>query len=65
VVELLLENKTSINSRDLEGKTALHVASSSGKVEAVDLLLRNEADISTKDDKGNTALHAASIVSKV
>jgi ankyrin repeat protein len=48
----------------LEGKTALHVASSSGKVEVVDLLLRNEADISTKDDKGNTALHAASFLSK-
>ncbi|XP_056145493.1 ankyrin repeat domain-containing protein 50 [Lampris incognitus] len=47
-----------LESRDSEGRTALHVASWQGNVEAVGLLLRHGADSNAQDKEGRPPLHS-------
>jgi ankyrin repeat protein len=50
--------KEIVDLRDISGRTALHYACRSGKIESVSLLLENGASPSIKDKGGRTALHA-------
>lgn len=54
VAELLWEG-LDVNSIDLDGRTALHIASCEGHVEVVKLLLNWKANIEAKDRWGSTA----------
>mmetsp|Transcript_134434 Transcript_134434/g.245368 ORF Transcript_134434/g.245368 Transcript_134434/m.245368 type:complete len:881 (-) Transcript_134434:70-2712(-) len=51
--------KVQIDARSLHGRTALHLAASSGHVESVQVLLQAKAAIEAKTDAGFTALHMA------
>ncbi|RAK98716.1 ankyrin, partial [Aspergillus ibericus CBS 121593] len=64
-VGLLLESyanqaqrRMAINEADQHGRTPLHVACCSGRVESVMLLLEAGADVTIKDINGQTPLHA-------
>lgn len=48
-----------VNSIDLAGRNALHIAASQGHVEAVKFLVEKGADISLKDYRGNDPLAEA------
>jgi ankyrin repeat protein len=48
-----------VNMGNLEGRTALHYAASSGNIALVQQLLNRGADIKTEDPNGITALHIA------
>jgi len=58
VAELLLTNLVVAKSSGSNGRTALHVASSTGDVEMVNLLLSNKSkiDVNARDERGETAL---------
>lgn len=56
---LLTSVTTDINERDVDGSTALHVASWYGQLDNVKRLLEVGADILAKKNDGQTALHAA------
>ncbi|XP_015250018.1 PREDICTED: ankyrin repeat domain-containing protein 50-like [Cyprinodon variegatus] len=47
-----------LESRDSEGRTALHVASWQGSVEIVDLLLKHGANPNAQDSEGRPPLHS-------
>ena len=55
----LIKMGISVNSQDLAGRTALHLASSEGKVDAVKFLIQKKADINAKDRSGREPLHEA------
>ena len=62
IIKVLLDNGADINVKNNEGKTVLHLASSSGRHEVVKVLLDNKgADIDAKDNQGRTALMVASV----
>ena len=46
-----------VNAKNSEGKTPLHMATCSGKVEVMKFLIANGADVNAKDSTGKTALH--------
>lgn len=48
-----------LSNRDEKGKTPLHYAVQSGRIELVELLIDNKADINAKDANGQTPLHIA------
>jgi len=48
-----------VDSRTLDGHTALHIAASNGQVECIETLLRTRADIDACTDSGFSALHLA------
>lgn len=52
----VLESGVSVNFRDIDGRTALHVASCEGFTDVVDLLLQKGADVEAKDRWGSTPL---------
>jgi len=52
--------RSSVNSRSLYGRTALHIGASVGKAESVELLLDAGVDIEAVTDTGLTPLHIAS-----
>ncbi|KAF1867427.1 hypothetical protein Lal_00049856 [Lupinus albus] len=54
-VEDLLNEGIDVNSIDLDGRTALHVAACEGYVEVVRLLLSRKANIDARDRWGSTA----------
>ena len=54
IAKLLIKNKTDMNERDKNGKTALHYVNS---VEMAKLLIENGADVNTRDEDGKTPLH--------
>ncbi len=56
---VLLRNGAKINSRDINGTTALMNASGRGCVDMVALLLSDGADVASKDIHGDTALSLA------
>ncbi|XP_043706675.1 integrin-linked protein kinase 1-like [Telopea speciosissima] len=54
-VEELLNEGVDVNSIDLDGRTALHIAACEGHVEVVKLLLSRKANIDARDRWGSTA----------
>ncbi|EYU45456.1 hypothetical protein MIMGU_mgv1a015521mg [Erythranthe guttata] len=48
-----------LDSKDLEGRTALHMASANGHLDIVDYLIRNGADVNACNTEKNTPLHWA------
>jgi hypothetical protein len=59
VLRLLLEHGADINARAGDGSTALHRASSYGRLEIVCLLLEHGAETKAKNNLGKTALQVA------
>lgn len=53
-VEDLLNEGIDVNSIDLDGRTALHIAACEGHVEVVKLLLIRRANIDARDRWGST-----------
>uniref|UniRef100_A0A3Q2YKZ3 Uncharacterized protein n=1 Tax=Hippocampus comes TaxID=109280 RepID=A0A3Q2YKZ3_HIPCM len=62
---LLEKGGPPLESRDPEGRTALHVASWRGHVDAVDLLLKHGADPNAQDVEGRPPLHSAAWTGRV
>ncbi|GJW85423.1 integrin-linked protein kinase 1-like protein [Tanacetum coccineum] len=54
VKEVLDEDGVDVNSIDLDGRTALHIAASEGHVEVVKFLLSRKANIDARDRWGST-----------
>ncbi|PIA29590.1 hypothetical protein AQUCO_05800018v1 [Aquilegia coerulea] len=55
VQDLLTNKAVDVNSIDLDGRTALHIAACEGHVDVVKLLLTNKANIDARDRWGSTA----------
>ncbi|KAH7685112.1 Dual-specificity kinase protein [Dioscorea alata] len=55
-VEELLQEGVDVNSIDLDGRTALHIAACEGHLEVVRLLVRWRANIDARDRWGSTAV---------
>lgn len=53
-VKELLDDGVDVNSIDLDGRTALHIAACEGHVEVVQLLLSRKANIDARDRWGST-----------
>ncbi len=58
-VQLLLRHKAKVDTRDRDGRTALHVAAANGHAELVAALLDAGADVQARDAHGMTPLLAA------
>ncbi|MFP3033742.1 MAG: ankyrin repeat domain-containing protein [Wolbachia sp.] len=56
VVKLFIDND-SINAKDRDGKTPLHLAAKTGRSEIAELLVDNKADINATDTSSWTPLH--------
>lgn len=52
----LLESGASVNFRDIDGRTALHVAACQGHQDVVELLLGNGAEVNVEDRWGSTVI---------
>ncbi|KAL1742745.1 ankyrin repeat-containing domain protein [Schizophyllum fasciatum] len=59
VVDLLLDRKAAIDSRDQDGMTPLHCAASHGQSDVVAALLQRGANIAAVDNSGWSAVHFA------
>lgn len=59
VKKILAEKPDSVNSKDKDGKTPLHLAVQSGNKDVIEFLLAQGAEIDAKDNKENTPLHNA------
>lgn len=59
----LLDEGVDVNSIDLDGRTALHIAACEGHVEVVKLLLSRRANIDARDRWGSTVsnLHSLAV----
>ena len=55
IVELL-DCGSDVNFRDIDGRTALHVAACQGFSDVVDLLIRRGSDVDPKDRWGSTVM---------
>lgn len=54
-----LEQKTTVDTRDEQGRTPLHWAAIWARADQAELLLAKGADVMAKDYQGNTPLHFA------
>jgi len=63
--KLLLQLNANPNTKNEDGRTPLHIASSYGYVDTARLLLQSNADPNTKDKDGDTPLHWSSIHGQV
>jgi len=59
VIEVLLGHHVNVKARDMNGLTALHIASSGEQPEAARVLLEHGADANAKSTKGRTPLSYA------
>ncbi|XP_068665596.1 serine/threonine-protein kinase 12-like [Aristolochia californica] len=55
-IEELLDSGTDVNFREIDGRTALHVAACQGRAEVVELLLKRGAEVDPTDRWGSTPL---------
>ncbi|KAG8501674.1 hypothetical protein CXB51_003837 [Gossypium anomalum] len=55
-IKELLDSGTNVNFKDIDGRTALHVAACQGLTDVVRLLLDRGADVDSKDRWGSTPL---------
>lgn len=60
-IKELLESGTDVNFRDIDDRTALHVAACQGYGDVVDFFIKNGAEIDPKDRWGSTVYHTLSI----
>lgn len=51
-----LESGANVDFKDIDGRTALHVAACQGYTDVVELLIRKGADVDTQDRWGSTVL---------
>lgn len=59
---MLCETLVSLDVRDIEGRTALHLAAQRGFVSCVEVLLKHQASYTLKEHKHKwTALHVAGV----
>ncbi|XP_019240069.1 PREDICTED: GA-binding protein subunit beta-2 [Nicotiana attenuata] len=58
-VTSLASSGVSLDSKDSEGRTALHMASANGHCGIVEYLIRNGADVNASNMEKNTPLHWA------
>lgn len=58
----VLESGVSVNYRDIDGRTALHVAACQGLTHVVALLLEKGADVDPKDRWGSTVITLSSFL---
>eukprot|EP01041_Mallomonas_annulata_P000700 gene700-1341_t len=65
IVNSLLQNGTSVNSKNRDGMSPLHYASKAGHVDIVRLLFSHNVDPKTTDPRGISALHLASEMGKL
>ncbi|KAK9814929.1 hypothetical protein WJX73_002227 [Symbiochloris irregularis] len=54
-----LDQGAKVDSRDSQGRTALHMASGNGHLEITQVLLKGGAEATAANDDGNTPLHYA------
>ncbi|EAY12721.1 hypothetical protein TVAG_117430 [Trichomonas vaginalis G3] len=57
--EYFLSTGANINEKDIDGKTALHIAARYNCIETVELLISHGANINEKNKDGETSLHIA------
>lgn len=56
-IEELLDSGTNVNFRDIDGRTALHIAACQGRTDVVQLLLNRGAEVDPQDRWGSTVRH--------
>lgn len=62
---MLCETLVSLDVRDIEGRTALHLAAQRGFTSCVEVLLKHQASYTLKEHRRKwTALHAAGVCSE-
>ncbi|KAL0910965.1 hypothetical protein M5K25_019064 [Dendrobium thyrsiflorum] len=54
----------SLNAKDSQGRTALHMAAANGHVDIVEYLIRNGVDVNASNNEKNTPLHWACLNGK-
>ena len=59
IVELLLGQRSQVNTKMKNGKTALHLAASLGHFDIARLLIAHGSDVDARDGRGQTPLHLA------
>lgn len=61
-IQELLDSGTTVNFKDIDGRTALHVAACQGLTAVVDFLLRRGAGIDVEDRWGSTVCMLSSLI---
>ena len=59
IIHLFYFSGAGVQLKTSDGRSALHVAASSGHLESAELLLRHGAQMNVKDQLGDTPLHKA------
>jgi class 3 adenylate cyclase len=60
-LSMLIGEGASVEACDLKGRTALHLASSEGRLAVVEYLIHNKANVHAKDHSGHEPLHEAAL----
>lgn len=55
-IKELLDSGSDVNFRDIDGRTALHVAACQGLTDVVELLIQRGAEIEPQDRWGSTVM---------